>query len=110
VITVCNARVRTPAQTHLAREEVTLESSLNDDHLLPSVRGDLLAKLGRVDEARTEFERASCSSSASDVSRRFKATRAPVRKAASLAAGGRHRRRSAGETGRRPDGSPHGEF
>ena len=27
-------------------------------HLLPSVRGDLLAKLGRHDEARTEFERA----------------------------------------------------
>jgi RNA polymerase sigma factor (sigma-70 family) len=27
-------------------------------HLLPSVRGDLLAKLGRCDEARLEFERA----------------------------------------------------
>ena len=27
-------------------------------HLLPSVRGDLLAKLGRADEARAEFERA----------------------------------------------------
>ena len=27
-------------------------------HLLPSVRGDLLVKLGRRDEARTEFERA----------------------------------------------------
>jgi len=27
-------------------------------HLLPSVRGDLLAKLGRIDEARQEFERA----------------------------------------------------
>jgi predicted RNA polymerase sigma factor len=27
-------------------------------HLLPSVRGDLLFKLGRFDEARTEFERA----------------------------------------------------
>jgi len=27
-------------------------------HLLPSVRGDLLAKLGRNDEARAEFERA----------------------------------------------------
>ena len=27
-------------------------------HLLPSVRGDLLAKLGRHDEARREFERA----------------------------------------------------
>ena len=29
-----------------------------DYHLLPSVRGDLLAKLGRADEARAEFERA----------------------------------------------------
>ena len=27
-------------------------------HLLPSVRGDLLNKLGRLDEARAEFERA----------------------------------------------------
>ena len=27
-------------------------------HLLPSVRGDLLAKLGRFDESRAEFERA----------------------------------------------------
>ena len=27
-------------------------------HLLPSVRGDLLARLGRTDEARAEFERA----------------------------------------------------
>jgi predicted RNA polymerase sigma factor len=27
-------------------------------HLLPSVRGDLLAKLGRSDEARSDFERA----------------------------------------------------
>jgi len=34
------------------------EPSLRDYHLLPSVRGDLLAKLGRHDAARTEFERA----------------------------------------------------
>jgi predicted RNA polymerase sigma factor len=27
-------------------------------HLLPAVRGDLLEKLGRFDEARAEFERA----------------------------------------------------
>jgi len=27
-------------------------------HLLPSVRGDFLNKLGRFDEARVEFERA----------------------------------------------------
>ncbi|WP_437731517.1 RNA polymerase sigma factor [Sorangium sp. So ce1335] len=34
------------------------ERSLASYHLLPSVRGDLLAKLGRLDEARAEFERA----------------------------------------------------
>jgi RNA polymerase sigma factor (sigma-70 family) len=32
--------------------------ALRTYHLLPSVRGDLLAKLGRVDEARAEFESA----------------------------------------------------
>jgi RNA polymerase sigma factor (sigma-70 family) len=34
------------------------EKSLAGYHLLPSVRGDLLAKLGRNDEARAEFARA----------------------------------------------------
>jgi RNA polymerase sigma-70 factor, ECF subfamily len=34
------------------------EPSLRGYHLLPTVRGDFLAKLGRVDEAREEFERA----------------------------------------------------
>jgi RNA polymerase sigma-70 factor, ECF subfamily len=34
------------------------EPSLRSYHLLPSVRGDLLAKLGRFDEAREQFERA----------------------------------------------------
>ncbi|GAA3117695.1 RNA polymerase sigma factor [Kribbella aluminosa] len=34
------------------------DPSLKDYHLLPSVRGDLLFKLGRLDEARTEFEKA----------------------------------------------------
>lgn len=34
------------------------EPSLANYHLLPSVRGDLLFKLGRLDEARAEFERA----------------------------------------------------
>jgi RNA polymerase sigma factor (sigma-70 family) len=32
--------------------------ALEGYHLLPSVRGDLLARLGRIDEARAEFERA----------------------------------------------------
>ena len=34
------------------------ESALRDYHLLPSVRGDLLAKLGRSREARREFDHA----------------------------------------------------
>jgi predicted RNA polymerase sigma factor len=34
------------------------EGSLKNYHLLPSVRGDLLAKLGRPEEARVEFEQA----------------------------------------------------
>jgi predicted RNA polymerase sigma factor len=34
------------------------EPSLQGYHLLPTVRGDLLAKLRRFDEARLEFERA----------------------------------------------------
>ncbi len=37
---------------------LTEEPSLKGYHLLPSVRGDLLAKLSRFDEARAEFERA----------------------------------------------------
>jgi predicted RNA polymerase sigma factor len=39
-------------------DELTSEPSLKAYHLLPSVRGDLLAKLGRFDEAHEEFERA----------------------------------------------------
>jgi RNA polymerase sigma factor (sigma-70 family) len=39
-------------------ETLTSEPSLRSYHLLPSVRGDLLARLGRFDEARAELERA----------------------------------------------------
>jgi len=39
-------------------DRLTSEPSLKGYHLLPSVRGDLLAKLGRNQEARAEFERA----------------------------------------------------
>jgi RNA polymerase sigma-70 factor, ECF subfamily len=39
-------------------DQLTAEPALRDYHLLPSVRGDLLMKLGRPDEARGEFERA----------------------------------------------------
>jgi RNA polymerase sigma factor (sigma-70 family) len=39
-------------------DALTSEPSLKDYHLLPGVRGDLLAKLGRFDEACAEFKRA----------------------------------------------------
>jgi RNA polymerase sigma-70 factor, ECF subfamily len=39
-------------------DTLTGEPSLRHYHLLPSVRGDLLVKLGRIEEARMEFERA----------------------------------------------------
>ncbi len=39
-------------------DKLTEEPALENYHLLPSVRGDLLSKVGRVEEARAEFERA----------------------------------------------------
>src|SRR5258706_5865802 len=39
-------------------DALTAERSLENYHLLPSVRGDLLKKLCRFDDARAEFERA----------------------------------------------------
>jgi predicted RNA polymerase sigma factor len=39
-------------------DELRYAPQLRDYHLLPSVRGDLLFRLGRFDEARAEFERA----------------------------------------------------
>ncbi len=39
-------------------DTLTAARELKGYHLLPSVRGDLLRKLGRLDEARAEFERA----------------------------------------------------
>ncbi|HEV8409592.1 MAG TPA: RNA polymerase sigma factor [Gemmatimonadaceae bacterium] len=41
-----------------AVDAIAGEASLKNYHLLPAVRGDFLAKLGRTDEARAEFERA----------------------------------------------------
>ncbi len=40
-------------------DQLAAEPALRGYHLLPSVRGDLLLKLGRVREAQSEFERAS---------------------------------------------------
>jgi len=39
-------------------DELSSQPALKGYHLLPSVRADLLAKLGRNAEARTEYERA----------------------------------------------------
>jgi len=39
-------------------DTIAAEPTLREYHLLPSVRGDLLAKLGRGEEAAAEFERA----------------------------------------------------
>ncbi|MEU8394719.1 RNA polymerase sigma factor [Nonomuraea sp. NPDC048892] len=39
-------------------DQIVDEPALKGYHLLPSVRGDLLVKLGRMAEARVEFERA----------------------------------------------------
>ncbi len=47
-----------PAKALAIVDGLASEASLKNYHLLPSVRGDLLAKLGRFDEARAAFERA----------------------------------------------------
>jgi predicted RNA polymerase sigma factor len=47
-----------PAQGLELVDALTSEPTLKGYHLLPSVRGDLLKKLSRLDEARAEFERA----------------------------------------------------
>jgi len=47
-----------PAEGLALVDALLSEPSLKTYHLLPAVRGDLLAKLGRTDEARAEFERA----------------------------------------------------
>ncbi|HET7468491.1 MAG TPA: hypothetical protein VFJ81_02405, partial [Gemmatimonadales bacterium] len=49
---------RGPAAGLELADALQSESSLKTYHLLPSVRGDLLSKLGRSEEARAEFERA----------------------------------------------------
>jgi RNA polymerase sigma-70 factor (ECF subfamily) len=47
-----------PAAGLEAVDALVAQGSLRDYHLLPSVRGDLLMKVGRTGEARSEFERA----------------------------------------------------
>jgi predicted RNA polymerase sigma factor len=47
-----------PAAGLAVVDAIASEKALDGYHLLPSVRGDLLAKLGRLEEARAELERA----------------------------------------------------
>ena len=47
-----------PAQALRLVDELSDEPALSGYHLLPTVRGDLLEKLGRCADARAEFERA----------------------------------------------------
>ena len=47
-----------PAEGLALVDALASEPALKSYHLLPAVRGDLLVKLGRLDEGRAEFERA----------------------------------------------------
>jgi RNA polymerase sigma factor (sigma-70 family) len=55
---VAVAMAEGPAAGLALADALTNEPSLKTYHLLPSVRGDFLFRLGRLEEARTEFERA----------------------------------------------------
>jgi RNA polymerase sigma factor (sigma-70 family) len=55
---VAHAMAFGPAAGLSLADALLAEPLLAGYHLLPSVRGDLLSKLGRRDEARAEFERA----------------------------------------------------
>jgi predicted RNA polymerase sigma factor len=55
---VAHAMAFGPARGLLLLDAVGDAPTLKDYHLLPAVRGDFLVKLGRIAEARAEFERA----------------------------------------------------
>jgi RNA polymerase sigma factor (sigma-70 family) len=55
---VAVSMARGPAAGLELADALAAEPSLSRYHLLPSVRADLLYKLGRLEEARAEFERA----------------------------------------------------
>jgi RNA polymerase sigma factor (sigma-70 family) len=55
---VAIGRAREPAEALALVDVLVDDPVLRDYHLVPSVRGDLLARLGRAAEARIEFERA----------------------------------------------------
>jgi predicted RNA polymerase sigma factor len=49
---------RGPAAALPVVDDLVAAGSLSGSHLLPSVRGELLSRLGRVDDARVEIEHA----------------------------------------------------
>jgi len=55
---VAVAMANGPAAALEILDALAAEPTLQNYHLLPSVRADLLQKLGRLEEARTEFARA----------------------------------------------------
>ena len=55
---VALSKAEGPATALRLVDELAAAGALSGSHLLPSVRGELLAQLGRADEARQELERA----------------------------------------------------
>jgi predicted RNA polymerase sigma factor len=55
---VALSMARGPAAALAVVDELAAEGELSTSHLLPAVRGELLRRLGRTDEARRELERA----------------------------------------------------
>jgi predicted RNA polymerase sigma factor len=53
-----NAPAEAPGAALEIVDGLAAAPALRDCHLLPSVRGDLLRRLGRTEEARAEFGRA----------------------------------------------------
>jgi predicted RNA polymerase sigma factor len=79
---VAVAMAEGPAAALPLVEALAEEPSLRGYHLLPATRGDLLAKLGRLEEARGEFERAA------SMTRNERERRLLLDRAASCARGG----------------------
>jgi len=53
---VAVSMARGPAAALPIVDELAAAGTLPNSHLLPSVRGELLTRLGRTDEARADFE------------------------------------------------------
>jgi predicted RNA polymerase sigma factor len=55
---VAVSMVQGPAAAMVIVDEVTASGVMEGSHLLPTVRGELLVRMGRTDEARAELTRA----------------------------------------------------